>query len=128
CARAHRRGPSVSIAGPGATIDAVVIGGGICGLTAAYALQRRGAAVEVLEAKARAGGVIATHGRDGALFEAGPNSALDTTPLINELLDALSIRGERVDASALAATRFIVREGKLVALPTSPKAFLTTPA
>ena len=66
--------------------------------------------------------------RDGALYETGPNSALDTTPLINELLDALGIRGERADASAVAATRFIVRGGRLVALPTSPGAFLTTPA
>ena len=53
--------------------------------------------------------------RDGALYETGPNSALDTTPHIDELLDALGIRGERVDASAVAATRYIVRDGKLVA-------------
>src|SRR5207249_3692087 len=37
-------------------------------------------------------------------------------------------RDERRDASALASTRFIVRDGRLVALPTSPGAFLTTPA
>jgi oxygen-dependent protoporphyrinogen oxidase len=112
----------------GADVDVVVVGGGISGLAAAFGAQQRGAAVEVLDAGTRAGGVIGTVHRDGALCEAGPNSALDTTPLINELLDALGIRGERADASAVASTRFIVRGGKLVALPTSPGAFLTTPA
>jgi oxygen-dependent protoporphyrinogen oxidase len=108
--------------------DVVVIGGGISGLAAAFGLQRRGVAVEVLEADARAGGVIGTQRRDGALYERGPNSALDTSPLINELLDALGIRGERADASAVAATRFIVRGGRLIPLPMSPGAFLATPA
>jgi len=109
-------------------VDVLVIGGGISGLAAAFGLQQRGASVEVLDAGARAGGVIGTMQRDGALYETGPNSTLDTTPLINELLDQLGIRDERADASAVASTRFIVRGGKLVPLPTSPGAFLTTPA
>ena len=109
-------------------VDVVVVGGGISGLAAAFGLSRRGASVEVIEAGPRAGGVISTIRRDGGLYETGPNSALDTTPLINELLDAVGISSERADASAVAATRFIVRDGKLVALPTSPKAFLGTHA
>ncbi len=109
-------------------VDVLVVGGGVSGLAAAFGLKKRGAAVEVLEAAPRAGGVIGSRRRDGVLFELGPNSTLDTTPLINELLDALGIRGDRLDASAVAATRFIVRSGKLVALPTSPAAFLTTSA
>jgi len=109
-------------------VDILVIGGGISGLATAFGARQRGAAVEVLDAAPRAGGVIGTVHRDGALFETGPNSALDTTPLINELLDALGIRAERLEASAVASTRFIVRGGKLTPLPTSPRAFLTTPA
>jgi oxygen-dependent protoporphyrinogen oxidase len=109
-------------------VDVIVVGGGISGLAAAFGAQQRGASVEVLDAGARAGGVIGTVHRDGALYEVGPNSALDTTPLINELLDALGIRGERAEASAVASTRFIVRGGQPLALPMSPGAFLTTPA
>ena len=109
-------------------VDVVVVGAGISGLVAAFRLQRSGLTVDVLEAAARPGGVIGTERRDGVLFERGPNSTLDTTPLINELLDELGIRGERAEATAAAATRFIVRGGKLVALPTSPGAFLSTPA
>jgi oxygen-dependent protoporphyrinogen oxidase len=114
--------------GPDAMVDVVVIGAGISGLAAAFRLRQRGLAVEVLEAAPRAGGVIGTRTRDGFLFESGPNSTLDTTPLINALLADLGIAAERRDANAVAATRFIVRGGKLLALPTSPAAFFTTRA
>jgi oxygen-dependent protoporphyrinogen oxidase len=106
--------------------DVLVIGGGLTGLATAFYLKERGAAVAVLEAANAVGGVIATRHRGGALIEAGPNSTLDTTPLINALLDRLGIRDKRSDA--VASTRFIVRGGTLVALPASPGAFFTTPA
>jgi oxygen-dependent protoporphyrinogen oxidase len=108
--------------------DAIVIGAGISGLAAAHGLKKRARSVVVLEAAARAGGVIGTRRRDGALFELGPNSTLDTTPRINELLRELGLMGERLDANAVAGTRYVVRGGKPVALPTSPGAFATSPA
>jgi oxygen-dependent protoporphyrinogen oxidase len=108
--------------------DVIVVGAGVSGLATAFELQRRGVSVEVLEAGSRAGGVIGTQHRDGALFETGPNSVLDSTPLINGLLDALHIRDERIEASAAAATRFIVRAGRLVPLPTSPGALFMSSA
>ena len=108
--------------------DVVVIGGGLSGLAAALGAKQRGASVEVLEAAPRPGGTIGTIHRDGALYETGPNSALDTTPLINALLEATAARAERIETLADARTRFIVRHGKLVALPASPPAFLATRA
>lgn len=108
--------------------DAIVIGAGISGLTVAHGLKKRGRTVTILEAGSRAGGVIGTRQRDGALFELGPNSTLDTTPSIAKLLHDLNLGGERVDADAVTATRFVVRGGKLVALPASPGAFFTTSA
>ncbi len=72
--------------------------------------------------------MIGTRRRDGGLFEQGPNSTLDTSPLIGELLRDLGIEGERVEANAVASTRYVVRNGELVALPTSPGAFLATRA
>jgi oxygen-dependent protoporphyrinogen oxidase len=107
--------------------DVVVVGAGISGLATAFRLQRRGHAVRVLEAAPRAGGVIGSHRRGGALYETGPNSTLDTTPLIGELLDAAGIAAERLDATAAAARRYVLRGGRLVPLPASPGAFLTTP-
>lgn len=115
-------------AGPPPAVDVVVVGAGISGLTAAFRLARAGVAVEVVEAASRAGGVVGTIQHGGAIYETGPNSALDTTPLIGELLDAAGIGNERVDASPVASTRFIVRGGRLIPLPMSPSTFLTTRA
>ncbi|MGQ0523249.1 MAG: protoporphyrinogen oxidase [Betaproteobacteria bacterium] len=108
------------------TIDCIVIGAGISGLTTAYRLARGGLAVELLEAGSRPGGVIGTERRHGLLYERGPNSILDTNPCIRELLQDLGILNERIDASAISAKRFVVRHGTLVALPTTPTAFLKT--
>ena len=109
-------------------VDSIVIGAGISGLAAAHGLRQRAVACAILDAGADAGGVIGSRRRDGFLYERGPNSTLDTTPLIAALLHDLGIEDERVDASPLAATRYIVRGGTLVALPNSPGAFLATPA
>ncbi|MEO5702071.1 MAG: protoporphyrinogen oxidase [Casimicrobiaceae bacterium] len=108
--------------------EVLVIGAGLTGLATAYALTRRGVHVRVVEAGDRVGGVIGSCSRDGALYELGPNSALASTPLIDALLDRLAIRDRRIDASAAARQRFIVRNGVPVAMPRSPLTFLRTPA
>ena len=108
-------------------IDVLVIGAGLSGLVAAYRAKRAGLGVAVFEARARPGGVIGSERRDGALFERGPNSGLDTTPLINTMLTDLGIAAERVDGSKASSRRYVVRRGQLVPLPMSPGAFLRTP-
>ncbi len=107
--------------------DVLVVGGGLSGLATAFGLERRGARVALFEAAERPGGAIGTRSRDGFLFEAGPNSALDTSPLIGELLEAAGVAGERRSASKVADTRFVVKGARPVALPMSPGAFLATP-
>ena len=109
-------------------LDTIIVGAGISGLTAAHGLTKRSRNCAVVDPGMQAGGVIASRRRDGFLYEMGPNSTLDTTPLINALLSDLGIANERVDANAVAATRYIVRGGELVALPVSPGAFFTTRA
>jgi len=107
-------------------VDAIVVGAGISGLVAAHRLKRSGFAVQVIDAGARTGGVIGTVERDGCRFERGPNSALDTTPLIGELVDDLGLGTELRFAAEAAAKRYVVRNGVLIALPMSPGAFLST--
>jgi len=107
--------------------DVIVVGAGLSGLVTAYRLHCAGLRVRVIEAAPRPGGVIRSERREGVLFEHGPNSGLDTSPAINALLDDLGIRAQRVDASKVSARRYVVRDGRMVALPTSPGAFVASP-
>jgi oxygen-dependent protoporphyrinogen oxidase len=111
--------------------DVIVVGAGLTGLTAAFRLTLQGFSVEVLDAALHAGGVIGTrrHEVDGgtALYELGPNSGMDTTPLINALLRDLGILDQRLDAQPAAARRYILRNGRIRPVPTSPLGFITTP-
>ena len=64
----------------------------------------------MLESQSRAGGSIGSGREQGYLVESGPNSALDTTPLIARLLEETGIAGERIAASPAAAKRYILRD------------------
>ena len=55
---------------------AIVIGGGVSGLSAAIGLKNRGFDETVLEKNPRAGGVIATVSKDGFKAESGTNSVM----------------------------------------------------
>jgi oxygen-dependent protoporphyrinogen oxidase len=102
-----------------------VIGAGIAGLTAAYRLHQTDHSVEVLEAADRPGGVIRSDEANGFLVEAGPNT-IRPTPLLEQLVADLGLDDERVWAPDAAARRYIVRDGRPLALPTSLGAFLRT--
>ena len=108
-------------------VDVIVVGGGLSGLVAAYRMQRAGLSVQVLEAAGRPGGVIGSERHSGVLLERGPNSGMDTSPAINALLDDLGIRSQRLDASKASSRRYVLRDGRLAALPMSAGAFLATP-
>jgi oxygen-dependent protoporphyrinogen oxidase len=104
----------------------VIIGAGISGLTTAYLLNKFGYDVTVLEKKKVPGGSIETVNEKGFLFDKGPNSALETTPLIGQLIDELDLSEQLVYANKAANKRYILKNNKLLALPMSPPAFLKT--
>jgi protoporphyrinogen/coproporphyrinogen III oxidase len=103
-----------------------ILGAGISGLTAAYLLQKKGYEVTVLEKKSSPGGAIETDFEKGYLLERGPNSALETTPVIAQLVDELHLKDEIIYGSKQSNKRYILRDNKLHALPVSPQAFLKT--
>jgi oxygen-dependent protoporphyrinogen oxidase len=104
-----------------------IIGGGITGLTAAFCLKQRGIPVVLLEAANRVGGVVQSVRRDGYLAEFGPNSILETSPVISDLVRDLGLEARRVYSNPAAENRYVVRDKKPVAVPSSPGGFLTTP-
>jgi oxygen-dependent protoporphyrinogen oxidase len=103
----------------------VVVGAGISGLACAYALKKSGANVLVLEASVRPGGVIQSVREDGFLFELGPQSFSGSDRLF-ALCDELNISDQLLEAPR-RAPRYILVAGKLVEVPLSPRAFVTSP-
>ncbi len=104
-----------------------ICGAGIAGLTLAYQLRKAGHEVTLFEARDRPGGVIDTFERDGYQLESGPNTLLVRHREVQELIDELGLADQVVQASEAASTRYVVRDGKPRALPSSPKEALTTP-
>ena len=112
---------------PATPLPVAVLGGGVTGLTAAWHLQKAGVPVVVLEAAAAPGGVVGSARAAGWLHESGPNSLLEGSPEVAELIDAVGLGSRRLYAAEAARNRYVVRAGRLVALPASPAAFLRTP-
>jgi oxygen-dependent protoporphyrinogen oxidase len=104
-----------------------IIGGGITGLTAAFKLHRQNVPVVLYEAGNRVGGVIQSIRHDGYLAENGPNSILETSPVIGGLIDDLNLQNRRLYSDERSNKRFLIRNRKPVPLPCSFWGFLSTP-
>lgn len=103
-----------------------IIGAGITGLTAAFYLKRKGVAVTVYEASGRVGGVIQSLRQDGYLAEFGPNTLLETSPKIAQLIRDAGLQSRRLDPNPKAEARYVVRYQLPIAMPGSPLGFFTT--
>ncbi len=107
--------------------DALIVGAGISGLACAAWLRSKGLAVTVLESNDKPGGVMRSEQHGGFLIETGPNSLLDTSPRIDELIALAGLQNEKVAANDQAQRRYILKNGTLQPLPMNPFAFLRTP-
>jgi protoporphyrinogen/coproporphyrinogen III oxidase len=99
-----------------------IIGGGISGLSAAYALEEKrksGASVEyvLFESSPRLGGVIVTDHVDGCIVEAGPDSFLTEKPWATDLCKQIGLGGELIGSKDADRKTYIVTNRKLVAMP-----------
>src|ERR1700749_1983629 len=103
-----------------------IIGAGITGLTTAFYLKRRGAAGTVYEGSGRVGGVIQSVRQDGFLAEAGPNTILETSPKITQLIRDAGLESRRLNSDPAAEARFVVRYGRPIQMPGSPFGFFGT--
>jgi oxygen-dependent protoporphyrinogen oxidase len=103
-----------------------IIGAGITGLTAAFYLKRQGVPVTVYEASGRVGGVIESLRKDGYLAEFGPNTILETSPKIAQLIRDAGLQSRRLDPDPKAEARYVVRYQRPIAMPGSPLGFFTT--
>jgi protoporphyrinogen/coproporphyrinogen III oxidase len=99
-----------------------IIGGGISGLAAAYALEekrRAGLEAEYLlyEASARFGGVLVTDRADGCLLEAGADSFLTEKPWASDLCGKLGLADQLIGSNDAQRKTYILVRGKLIEMP-----------
>ncbi len=103
-----------------------VVGGGISGLTAGYALASRGVDVVVVDDGAAPGGLIGSARRDGFLCERGPQAVLDGSEPTRALIASVGLAERVQTASAASRRRFVFVNGALRPFPASPPALLST--
>jgi oxygen-dependent protoporphyrinogen oxidase len=103
-----------------------IIGAGITGLTAAFYLKRNGIPVTVYDASGRVGGVIRSLRKDGYIAEFGPNTLLEISPKISQLICDAGLESRRLNPEPKAEARYVVRYRRPIAMPSSPVGFLTT--
>ncbi len=96
-------------------LDAVIVGGGMAGLAAAYELRQRGVDVALLEAASRLGGVIVTERFDGWVIDGGPDALLVHKPGAVDLCREIGL-GDRLVSTLLPRTAYVLREGRLCPL------------
>lgn len=85
-----------------------IIGAGFSGLVTAWALQRRGIAVEIHERSDRPGGLISTQRTPYGSYETAANAMLNSA-LVEELFRDLNL--ELIQPSKMAKRKFIYRTG-----------------
>lgn len=95
----------------------LVIGGGITGLTAAYALDRAGVPTMLVEGSGRLGGKVRTERTDdGFLVESGPDSFINYRPAAVELAHELGL-GDSIIRTTDPRTVYIRSRGRFTRLP-----------
>lgn len=107
--------------------DAVIIGAGLTGLTAAYYLNKRGKSFLVLDKSDRVGGVISTRQVNGFLYEEGPNTGIIGTPEIAELFEAIKDDCKIIEANDQVNARYILKDGNWEILPSGLIGGIKTP-
>jgi oxygen-dependent protoporphyrinogen oxidase len=85
-----------------------------------------GLPVVVYEKRDRTGGMIQSGREQGFLTEGGPTSIRET-PMVSQLVRDLDLDSTRVPANANAKKRYLVRDGHLLSVPSSPFSAITTP-
>lgn len=99
------------------TNQIAIVGAGISGLSAAWALRQAGRECVVLEAEERCGGIIETRRGGGFVCEGGPDSFLSAKPEAEELCRELGLEAEMIATEPHNGSALIMDRGRLVPFP-----------
>ncbi|QBR03959.1 protoporphyrinogen/coproporphyrinogen oxidase [Paraburkholderia pallida] len=92
-------------------VDVVVVGAGITGLSTAYAVQKSGCSVLVVEAANDVGGRIMTRERNGDLVEVGQQYFLSSYSESLKLLEEIGMTSQLVEENP-GPTQYIDKKGR----------------
>lgn len=106
----------------------IVVGGGIAGLSVAWALRWRdpSAHLLVLERGTRTGGNIRTEYVEGYTCEGGPDGFLDNAPETLRLVRQIGLERRLLPSRDAARKRYIFRKGRLHQVPLAPREMITS--
>ncbi len=107
-------------------IDALVIGGGISGLSAAYELVRRGFKVQIVERQNRCGGAAVSEKIGGFLMEHGPSSISSSVEGVEAYSRQLGLDGVKCGLKTDVRYRYLVKGGRLHPVAPHPLGFFTS--
>lgn len=99
------------------SLDTIIVGGGVSGLSLAYYLIRGGAKVRLFEARSELGGNIRTKSHDGFLYDLGPDSFLKTRPFARDLCLDLGLGEQLIEPLEGARQVYAAFEGRLHPMP-----------
>ena len=106
------------------TLDTLIVGAGISGLTIAWSLADTGTSLVLAESRDRVGGNITSQQREGFCWEEGPNSFLPTPPLLELALEVGL--GDELCFADPKLPRYIYWQGRLQPVPMSPPAAIAS--
>jgi oxygen-dependent protoporphyrinogen oxidase len=102
-------------------IRIAIIGGGISGLTAAFALEnhRRAGTAEytLYESSPQLGGVLRTEHIQGCVVEAGPDSFITEKPWAADLCRTLGLGDQLIGSNDADRKTYILVHGRLIPMP-----------
>lgn len=99
------------------THRALIIGGGISGLSAAYYLSKGGIRSTLIERTPQVGGVIRTSVQQGCVLEAGPDGFMAAKPWAMDLIREVGLADQIIGSNDHSRITYIIKKGKLVPLP-----------
>ncbi len=94
-----------------------VVGGGISGLSAAYALAKAGQPCTLIEKRPRLGGVIETGSWENCVLEGGPDSFLAVKPEAQALARELGLGDDLISSNDHLRSTSIWKHGRLMEMP-----------
>jgi len=107
--------------------DILILGSGLTGLTCAHYLAKKNSSFLIVDKKERVGGVIGTVSENGFVYETGPNTGVVSQPEVADLFEDLKEDLTLELADEKAEKRYVLKNGKWIALPSGLIGGITTP-